>query len=105
MKTVFVVNFAKLYSPCEIFFFFFNSRVMVSVVKKRIYVVSVLSDPSLSFSHPLGDMLKPLFQHLKTWSGGGIQVPALFHDVIHDFRTAVRTVHFVAFLHSRHYIL
>lgn len=33
MKTVFVVNFAKLYSPCEIFFL--NSTVMVSVVKMK----------------------------------------------------------------------
>lgn len=50
-------------------------------------------------------MLQPLLQHVKAWPRRRIQVPALLHNVVHNFRTAVWTVHLVSLLHSRHDVL
>lgn len=58
--------------------------------------------PLLFFLHAFADMLQPLLQHVKAWPRRRIQIPALLHDVVHHFRTAVRTVHLVSLLHSRH---
>lgn len=55
--------------------------------------VSVVSRPALD------DMLKPLFQHLKARPSSRIQIPALFHDVVHHLGTAIGTIHLVPFLH------
>lgn len=57
--------------------------------------VSMLSRPALA------DVLKPLFQHLKARSSSWIEVPALFHDVVHHLRTSIGTIHLIPFFHPR----
>lgn len=52
--------------------------------------------------HAFADMLQPLLEHMKAWPCRRIQVPALLHDVVHHFRTAVRTVHLVSLFHTRY---
>lgn len=79
---------------------------VVNIEEEEITVFpSSVSSLSVSFPHSLGDVLQPLLQHLEAGPSSGIQVPALFHDVVHHFRAAFWTVHLVALLHSRHYVL
>lgn len=80
-----------------------NIDVAVHLVRKKdgwlsassLRGVSVLSRPALA------DVLKPLFQHLKARPSSRIEIPALFHDVVHHLRTAVGTIHLVPFFHPR----
>lgn len=64
----------------------------------------MLSELSVSIPRPFADVMQPLLEHFKARSSRRVEVPALLHHVVHDFRTAVRTAHLVPVLHPRHHV-